>query len=87
MLKYFYPVSIAQLQTCGPFRVGHHTKNITLFITNAGYVVYSAIGVTLRRYISLIIALAVNNLAVHFQLFQCFIVGKIPALAMCHRYF
>ena len=85
MVKYFYSVNIPQCLAACPFRMRHHAKYIPVPVTDAGDMVNGPIGVSRCSYASLLIAVPVDHLAVHFHFFQCSFIGKKTSFAMSHR--
>ena len=87
VIEYLAPVLVAQDGTAGSFGVRHHTKYIALPVADTGNVMHGTVGIGGPGYIAFLIAIAIDDLPVHFQFFQRGLVRKIPSFTMCHRNF
>src|SRR5882672_1243496 len=79
-------ICIAQNRRTGSFRVRHHTKYITVLITDTGNMPGGPIWIGNSRYFPVFIAIPENNPVICFQLIQRFFISIITALAMSDRY-
>lgn len=77
-------VQIAQQLVACPFRVRHHTKNISALVANAGYIVQTTVGVALWRNIARLIAIFEQNPVLRIKLLE--LVGRavVVAVPVCH---
>src|SRR5579862_2723153 len=80
-------VNVAQQLGTGAFWMGHHAKNISLFIANCGDISQGPVRIARLVHFTYMVTIAINNLVTGFQLVQRPFIGVIPSFAMCDRDF